>query len=207
MHHSPPNLRDNAEAEISTEDHAAELDQRDARALVHELRVSQIELELQNEGLRPDAQAALKILGADPKAIDIVVTDFNMPGDSGLVLAEALRELRSDLPVVLTSAYVTEEPGQRRQRCGREDRAAKNRFHTPTRRAHQAADHACGLSAAADVDMAAERRVPTALECREHATLRATKPTASIKLRTVSAHDIANVERLVLAALLVSTTC
>jgi len=40
---------------------------------------------------------------------DLVVTDFNMPGASGLDVAREVRRLRPDLPVVITSGYITEE--------------------------------------------------------------------------------------------------
>lgn len=37
------------------------------------------------------------------------VTDYNMPGISGLEVAKALKEIRADLPVVLASGYITAE--------------------------------------------------------------------------------------------------
>ena len=37
---------------------------------------------------------------------DLVVTDFNMPGLSGLDVARELAEIRPALPVVMTSGYV-----------------------------------------------------------------------------------------------------
>ncbi len=40
---------------------------------------------------------------------DLVVTDLNMPGMSGLDVARELARLRPDLPVVLVSGYITEE--------------------------------------------------------------------------------------------------
>ena len=55
------------------------------------------------------ASEAIAIAGATSEALDVVVTDFNMPGHSGLDLARSLREIRPDLPVIITSGYVTEE--------------------------------------------------------------------------------------------------
>jgi len=52
---------------------------------------------------------ALAALRADPQAFDLVVTDFNMPGLSGVDVARAVRELRPDLPVAITSGYITDE--------------------------------------------------------------------------------------------------
>ena len=55
------------------------------------------------------ADQALAVVRAAPHDVDVVVTDFNMPGRSGLELARDLHALRADLPVVITSGYVTEE--------------------------------------------------------------------------------------------------
>jgi CheY-like chemotaxis protein len=56
-----------------------------------------------------DAKDAVAAVRADPARFDLVVTDYNMPGMSGLDLARAIRDIRSDLPVALTSGYITEE--------------------------------------------------------------------------------------------------
>jgi len=54
-----------------------------------------------------DPHKALDALRAQPTTYDLLVTDYNMPGYSGLdVLREAL-SIRADLPVALTSGYVT----------------------------------------------------------------------------------------------------
>lgn len=50
---------------------------------------------------------ALGQVRAEPQRFDLVVTDVNMPGMSGVDMAQALRTLRPDLPVVLMSGYVT----------------------------------------------------------------------------------------------------
>ncbi len=41
--------------------------------------------------------------------VDLVVTDFNMPGMSGLEIARTIRDALPDLPVIMVSGYVTEE--------------------------------------------------------------------------------------------------
>jgi CheY-like chemotaxis protein len=53
-----------------------------------------------------EAQAAIK---ANPKAFDILVTDYNMPGYSGIDLLRQVKQIRPDLPVALASGYVTPE--------------------------------------------------------------------------------------------------
>ena len=53
-----------------------------------------------------DPRAALDALRRDPFAFDLVVSDYNMPYLSGLDVARAVRDIRSDLPVAVTSGFV-----------------------------------------------------------------------------------------------------
>jgi len=53
-----------------------------------------------------EAQAALEDRS---RKFDLLVTDYNMPGYSGLDLLRAARRIRPDLPVALASGYVTAE--------------------------------------------------------------------------------------------------
>jgi two-component system, cell cycle sensor histidine kinase and response regulator CckA len=48
------------------------------------------------------------LLGGDVR-FDLVLTDFNMPGISGLEVARAIHDARPDLPVVVVSGYITDE--------------------------------------------------------------------------------------------------
>jgi len=54
-----------------------------------------------------DPHEAIAQLRADPQRFDLLVTDYNMPGYSGVELLHAVRALRPDLPVALASGYVT----------------------------------------------------------------------------------------------------
>jgi CheY-like chemotaxis protein len=56
-----------------------------------------------------DPRQAVEALRAHPLDYDLVVTDYNMPGYSGLELLRAARAIRPDLPVALASGYVTPE--------------------------------------------------------------------------------------------------
>ncbi len=56
-----------------------------------------------------DPRAALAALRADPMQCDLLVTDFNMPGYSGVDLLRDVRLIRPTLPVALASGYVTPE--------------------------------------------------------------------------------------------------
>jgi PAS domain S-box-containing protein len=54
------------------------------------------------------ARSALDAVRADPGSFDLVVTDFNMPGLTGLDVAQELARIRPDLPVVITSGHITD---------------------------------------------------------------------------------------------------
>ena len=77
---------------------------------------------LERQGYRvsgyTDPREALAAARADPDRFDLAVTDYNMPGMSGLEVARALREIRADLPVVLASGYITEELRQKAPAAG-----------------------------------------------------------------------------------------
>ena len=60
-----------------------------------------------------DPQEAVAVLQADPTAFDLLVTDYNMPGFSGVDLLRQAKMIRPDLPVALASGYVTPELEQR----------------------------------------------------------------------------------------------
>ena len=72
-----------------------------------------VERLLQRAGYRvsccQNADDALALVRAAPDAVDVVVSDYNMPTRSGLELAEALAQIRADLPVVISSGYLSEE--------------------------------------------------------------------------------------------------
>ncbi len=56
-----------------------------------------------------DADQAIAALRAAPSDFDALVTDYNMPGTSGLDVVRAAKEIRPDLPIALSSGYITEE--------------------------------------------------------------------------------------------------
>jgi len=58
-------------------------------------------------GKPADGLAALR---ADPRAFDLVITDLTMPGMTGVDLARGIREVRSDIPIILSSGYADEVP-------------------------------------------------------------------------------------------------
>jgi nitrogen-specific signal transduction histidine kinase/CheY-like chemotaxis protein len=64
---------------------------------------------------------ALTAFRAAPHAFDAVITDFNMPGMSGVTLAQALLAIRTDLPIALSSGYLRPEEAERARAAGIRD--------------------------------------------------------------------------------------
>jgi len=65
-----------------------------------------------------DQREALDALKANPASFDLVITDYNMPGMSGLDVAAAVRLIRADLPVAVASGYVDETLRERAKIAG-----------------------------------------------------------------------------------------
>jgi two-component system cell cycle sensor histidine kinase/response regulator CckA len=65
-----------------------------------------------------DAESALAAFRSDPSAYDLLVSDLRLGAASGFALAEAVRELRPDLPVVVASGHVGHEEEARARALG-----------------------------------------------------------------------------------------
>ncbi len=63
-------------------------------------------------------EQAIEQVRANRRQFDLVLTDYNMPGMSGLQLAEVLRDIAPGLPVVVTSGYMTDELQVQARRSG-----------------------------------------------------------------------------------------
>jgi len=60
-----------------------------------------------------DPAAALARVQADPRAFDVLVTDYNMPEMNGMELATAVARAAPDLPIIITSGFISDEMRQR----------------------------------------------------------------------------------------------
>lgn len=56
-----------------------------------------------------EQREALDALLSGKLRVDLVVTDFNMPGTSGLEITRAIRDALPDLPVIMVSGYINDE--------------------------------------------------------------------------------------------------
>lgn len=64
------------------------------------------------------SRTAWDAVARDPAAFDLVLSDFDMPGLTGLQLAERLLAIRPDLPIVISSGHVTDELRHRAHHLG-----------------------------------------------------------------------------------------
>jgi CheY-like chemotaxis protein len=55
------------------------------------------------------ATEALAVFRREPQSFNVVMTDLNMPGMSGLVLAKEVLTVRPDVPVIVASGFVSDE--------------------------------------------------------------------------------------------------
>jgi len=93
-----------------------------------EFRIRRIvEMALSDRGFRvstaPSAEAAEEVLARD--AVDIVVTDLQLPGRSGLDLLSHVRRTQPDVPVILITAFGTVESAVEAIKAGAYDYVLK----------------------------------------------------------------------------------
>jgi DNA-binding NtrC family response regulator len=86
-----------------------------------------LELNLGEQGFTthaaPDAETGLKVLNREK--IDLVLTDFRLPGMSGLEFLQAVKRVNSALPVVVMTAYGTVESAVEAMKVGASDYVLK----------------------------------------------------------------------------------
>jgi signal transduction histidine kinase/ActR/RegA family two-component response regulator len=99
----------------------------DNRELTHAMERS-----LPRHGFRVSSytvpEAALDAVRAAPQAYDLILTDYKLPGLSGLDVAREISRIRPDLPVVVISGYVDDELRRMARALG--VRQVLNKLHT-----------------------------------------------------------------------------
>jgi PAS domain S-box-containing protein len=75
-----------------------------------------------------DPHEALAAVRAHPREFDLVVSDYNMPMLSGLGLAREIASIRADLPILISSGYLSEEQRAELMRSGVRDVLHKERM-------------------------------------------------------------------------------
>jgi CheY-like chemotaxis protein len=96
-------------------------------------------------------EECLKALRDDPHAFRLIFTDFNMPKMNGLVLAKKIREINSDIPIILCSGFSEEVTADNAKDKGLQDYLMKPaRKHDIAMAAHKALQAgACNSSSVA----------------------------------------------------------
>jgi len=82
-----------------------------------------LELQLADEGFQarsaPDGESGLQLL--DKESFDLVVTDFKLPGMSGLEFLLSVKRVNADLPVIIMTAFGTVESAVEAMKSGASD--------------------------------------------------------------------------------------
>jgi len=78
-------------------------DNAPVRKLVHRM----LEPEVCRVLEAPDAETGLRLIEREDPRVDVVLTDWIMPGLHGLDVVEVLHEYRPDLPIAVISAYTS----------------------------------------------------------------------------------------------------
>ena len=55
--------------------------------------------------IRTSSRDALDAFRANPRKYDLVITDYTMPGMTGMALSEELLKIRPDIPIILCTGY------------------------------------------------------------------------------------------------------
>jgi CheY-like chemotaxis protein len=81
-----------------------------------------VESLLQRAGYRVTAierpREAIERIRTQPDAFDLVVTDYNMPEVTGMDLVLAVARIRPDLPLVISSGYVSDDMREKAKHAG-----------------------------------------------------------------------------------------
>jgi len=77
--------------------------------MIRNQTVSMFENLFKNTFVAKDGKEGLEIFNKHKDQIDTVVSDINMPGLSGLEMAEEIHKIIKEIPIIITTAYTDEE--------------------------------------------------------------------------------------------------
>ncbi|RZJ12282.1 MAG: response regulator [Rubrivivax sp.] len=101
-----PELLPTAHAMPGNGEHVAYLDDDEVVRLMVERVLAHQGFDVTVFGEPLDLVAAFD---ADPDQFDLLVTDFSMPGMNGLEVARAVRAVRADIPIIVSTGYAPDE--------------------------------------------------------------------------------------------------
>ena len=78
------------------------MDDEEALALIGQSMLKRLGYKVD---IRTSSRDALDAFQANPKKFDLVITDYTMPGMTGLALSEKLLKIRPDIPIILCTGY------------------------------------------------------------------------------------------------------
>lgn len=107
----------------------ADTDRGDGQHVVYvdddEVLLVLVREQLQRAGYRAtvfsEGREALELLAAGAHPVDLLITDYNMPGVSGLALAREALQLKPQLPVIISSGFLSESLRVEAHRLGVRD--------------------------------------------------------------------------------------
>ena len=86
-----------------------------------------LELQLSDEGFRarsaPDAETGVQLLSTE--SFDVIVTDFKLPGMTGLEFLQSVKRIDANMPVIIMTAYGTVESAVDAMKAGASDYVLK----------------------------------------------------------------------------------
>jgi signal transduction histidine kinase len=166
MPHTPP-------ARVLRVLHLEDSEPDHALAMAH-LRRDGLAVESRRVDTRADFEAALDRRGGAANRWDLILSDYNLPGFSGIDALRLVRERRLDLPFILVSGEIGEETAVEAMRHGASDYLLKANLArlapavehaieaAEAKRAHAAADRA--LQASREQLAALARHLQTSIE-------------------------------------------
>jgi CheY-like chemotaxis protein len=82
------------------------VDDEDALVLLMEVSLKKLGYSVRGY---TDPAIALREFTRAPQEFDVIVTDLAMPGMNGRQFAARIREIRQDVPIIMTSGYIRDE--------------------------------------------------------------------------------------------------